>query len=111
MKRISVAIVEDDVRVRTSLSEILAGDPQCACVGAYASAEAALEGMVRNPPRVALTDINLPGMDGVTLVHRLAPQLPQTQFLMLSVLSDAGTIFRALAAGAHGYLLKPVRAP
>ena len=36
--------------------------------------------------------------------------LPQTQFLMLSVLSDADTIFRALAAGAHGYLLKPVRA-
>ena len=110
MKQIPVAIVEDDERVRTSLAEILAGDPHCACAGAYASAEAALEGMLRQPPRVALTDINLPGMDGVTLVHRLAPLLPQTQFLMLSVLSDAETIFRALAAGAHGYLLKPVRA-
>lgn len=107
---IPVAIIEDDEYVRESLTEILAGDPQCVCTGAYASAEAALEGMLRQPPRVALTDINLPGMDGVTLVHRLAPLLPQTQFLMLSVLSDAETIFRALASGAHGYLLKPVRA-
>jgi len=107
---IPVAIVEDDERVRESLTEILAGDAQCVCVGAYASAEEAVEGMRARPPHVALMDINLPGMDGVTLVHRLAPLLPQTQFLMLSVLSDADTIFRALAAGAHGYLLKPVRA-
>ena len=107
---IPVAIVEDDARVRESLAEILESDPGCVCAGAYASAEEAFESMRRQPPRVALTDINLPGMDGVTLVHHLAPLLPQTQFLMLSVLSDADTIFRALAAGAHGYLLKPVRA-
>ena len=107
---ISVAIVEDDLRITESLSEILSGDPQCVCIGTYASAEEALQEMQKQPPRVALMDINLPGMDGVTLVHKLAPLLPQTQFLMLSVLSDADTIFRALAAGAHGYLLKPVRA-
>ncbi|HPO38024.1 MAG TPA: response regulator transcription factor, partial [Kiritimatiellia bacterium] len=110
MKPIPVAIVEDDARVRESLAEILAGDAGCCCAGAYASAEEAFEEMPRKPPHVALMDINLPGMDGVTLVRKLAPMLPQTQFLMLSVLSDADTIFRALAAGAHGYLLKPVRA-
>ncbi|OQC28796.1 MAG: Transcriptional regulatory protein DegU [Verrucomicrobia bacterium ADurb.Bin070] len=110
VKPIPVAIVEDDARVRESLAEILAGDAGCCCAGAYASAEEAFEEMPRKPPHVALMDINLPGMDGVTLVRKLAPMLPQTQFLMLSVLSDADTIFRALAAGAHGYLLKPVRA-
>lgn len=107
---IPVAIVEDDAQVRNSLQEILAGYAECVCSGSYGSAEEALEQMQQNPPKVALVDINLPGMDGVTLVHRLAPLLPQTQFMMLSVLSDAETIFKALAAGAHGYLLKPVRA-
>jgi DNA-binding NarL/FixJ family response regulator len=110
MKTITVAIIEDDDSVRESLREILESDPLCRCVGVYASAEEALEGLPLRSPRVALTDINLPGIDGVSLVHRLAPLLPETQFLMLSVLSDAQTIFRALAAGAHGYLLKPVRA-
>jgi len=97
VKPIPVAIVEDDARVRESLAEILTGDAGCCCAGVYASAEEALEEMPRKPPHVALMDINLPGMDGVTLVHKLAPVLPQTQFLMLSVLSDADTIFRALA--------------
>ena len=110
MKTIPIAIVEDDLLVSGSLREILESDPRCVCVGVYASAEEALAGMPSQPPRVALIDINLPGIDGVALVHRLAPLLPNTQFLMLSVLSDAQTIFRALAAGAHGYLLKPVRA-
>ena len=110
MKIIPVAVIEDDERVRQSLVEIIASDPQCNCIGSYASAEDAFEGMQKAPPQVTLVDINLPGMDGVTLVHRLAPMLPQTQFMMLSVLSDAETIFKALAAGAHGYLLKPVRA-
>jgi len=107
---IPVVIVEDDERVRKSLQEILASDRQCICIGAYSSAEDALEGISETPPNVVLVDVNLPGMDGVSLIQQLAPLMPKTQFMILSVLSDSDTIFRALAAGAHGYLLKPVRA-
>ncbi|MDA3925421.1 MAG: response regulator transcription factor [Kiritimatiellae bacterium] len=107
---IPVAIVEDDERVLKSLTEILANDKQCICVGAYSSAEEAMVSIPKTPPNVALVDVNLPGMDGVSLVQQLAPKMPKTQFMILSVLSDTETIFKALAAGAHGYLLKPVRA-
>src|SRR6185295_3973364 len=56
-----------------------------------------------------LMDINLPGMDGVECVRRLIAASPRTQFLMLTVHDDTEAIFDSLAAGAAGYLLKPVR--
>lgn len=51
-------------------------------------------------------DINLPGMSGIECVRQLKLQLPETQFVMLTVYEDSDHIFNALAAGASGYLLK-----
>jgi DNA-binding NarL/FixJ family response regulator len=55
---------------------------------------------------VVLVDINLTGLNGIECVQRLKPQMPGTQFVMLTVYDDAQRIFRSLAAGATGYLLK-----
>jgi len=107
---ITVAIVEDDAGLRTSLSGILQRSPECRCVGVYGSAEEALAALPAVRPRVVLMDINLPGMDGVECVRRLAPTNPEAQILMLTVHEDTDFIFDSLAAGASGYLLKPVRA-
>ena len=106
---ISVAIVEDDAPLRASLSGILQRASNCRCVGAYASAEEALQKIPAFSPQVVLMDINLPGMDGVQCVRRLAELLPKAQILMLTVHEDADSIFESLSAGASGYLLKPVR--
>jgi DNA-binding NarL/FixJ family response regulator len=57
---------------------------------------------------VILMDINLPDLSGVECVARISPQLPGTEIIMLTVYQEPETIFRALAAGAHGYLVKPV---
>jgi DNA-binding NarL/FixJ family response regulator len=54
-------------------------------------------------------DINLPGMSGVDCVARLVDLLPGVHVIMLTVYDDTDVIFQALAAGAGGYLLKPVR--
>jgi len=107
---IKVAIVEDDARVRASLEEILRRGPGCRCVGAFPDAETALRELPALAPQVVLMDINLPGMDGVEAVRQLAVRLPKAQILMLTVYDDADSIFHSLAAGASGYLLKPVRA-
>lgn len=109
-ERLSVAVVEDDPRVRGSLVEILNQDSGCVCVGDYACGEDAVAGLVKHPPRVVVMDIHLPGIDGVECVRQLAPVLPDTQFIMLTVAKDSDNLFNALAAGASGYLLKPVRA-
>jgi DNA-binding NarL/FixJ family response regulator len=106
---ITVALVEDDAPLRASLAGILERAPECRCVGAFASAEDALRELPRLSPQVVLMDINLPGMDGVQCVRRLADLLPKTQMLMLTVQEDTDVIFESLAAGASGYLLKPVR--
>jgi DNA-binding NarL/FixJ family response regulator len=107
---ITVALVEDDRKIRLGLLEFLEANPDCHCVGAFESAEEAEPQLLALKPQVIVMDINLPGMDGVSLVQRLAPRLPESQFLMLTVLSDTQAIFNALTCGAHGYLLKPIRA-
>ncbi|MEI7899193.1 MAG: response regulator transcription factor [bacterium] len=107
---IHVIVVEDDSRLRSGLMEIINSDPECTCVGAFASGEEALEKAPLLKPQVAVMDINLPGMDGVECVRQLAEQLPKLQIVMLTVYQDTNNLFRALAAGAHGYLVKPSRA-
>ena len=108
-REITVAIVEDDARVRRQLATIVTQMSQCVCVGEYANGENAVEGLPKNPPQVVLMDINLPGMNGVECVRQVKTVLPQTQTIMLTVHQDTETIFEALAVGASGYLLKPVR--
>jgi DNA-binding NarL/FixJ family response regulator len=107
---ISVTIVEDDARVRRALAGIVRTAADCDCVGEYATGEAALAGLPARQPQVVLMDIDLPGMNGIECVRRLAERLPATQILMLTVFNDTDSIFQALAAGATGYLVKPVRA-
>ena len=107
---IHVIVVEDDSRLRAGLMEIINSDPECACVGAYGSGEEALEKAPPLKPQVAVMDINLPGMDGIECVRQLSGTLPALQIVMLTVYQDTNNLFRALAAGAHGYLVKPARA-
>ncbi len=105
---ITVAIVEDDAQVRQSLADILKRGPGVVCVGEHGNAEEALREIPRVQPKVVLMDINLPGMDGVHCVRRLSELAPKTQVVMLTVYDNTDTIFNSLAAGASGYLLKPI---
>ena len=75
----------------------------------HASTESARETLPAARPDVVRMDINRPLLNGVECVRRLKPQVPATQFLMLTVYEDADHIFAALAAGATGYLLKSTR--
>jgi DNA-binding NarL/FixJ family response regulator len=105
---ITVAIVEDDAQVRQSLADILKRGSGVVCVGEHGNAEDAVREIPRLQPKVVLMDINLPGMDGVHCVRRLSELTPMTQVVMLTVYDNTEAIFNSLAAGAHGYLLKPI---
>ena len=107
---INVAVVEDDAQVRCSLAEILKRGPGITCVGEFANAEEALRDIPRLQPKVVLMDINLPGMDGVECVRQLSVLVPDAQIVMLTVHDNTEAIYNSLAAGASGYLLKPVTA-
>src|SRR5215831_19066664 len=103
---ISVSIVEDDGGVRTTLAKLIDSSPGFRCLSQHPSAEAALQDLPKANPEVILMDINLPGLSGVECVRRLKPLLPGTQIIMLTVYQNTEHIFKALEAGATGYLLK-----
>jgi DNA-binding NarL/FixJ family response regulator len=103
---INVAIVEDNDQLRATLARVVNRAEGFRCVSDYADAEAAIEGLPKDKPDVVLMDINLPGMNGVECVRKLKQIAPGTQVVMLTVYEDTDNIFKALAAGASGYLLK-----
>jgi DNA-binding NarL/FixJ family response regulator len=105
-KIITVSIVDDEADLREHIAGYLAAAGNIRCQSAYASAEEALEHLPQDKPDVVLMDINLGEMDGIECVRRLTVLMPQAQVLMLTVFEDTEQIFRALAAGASGYLLK-----
>jgi DNA-binding NarL/FixJ family response regulator len=103
---IKVALVEDDEGIRSSLGALIRRAPALRLAGDYPDAETALKEIPRRPPDVVLMDINLPGMNGVDCVRQLKSNLPEVQFLMLTVYEDSESLFNSLKAGASGYLLK-----
>jgi DNA-binding NarL/FixJ family response regulator len=109
-KLITVALVEDDDRIRRTVAMILDRAGDCRCVGQYAAGEAAVAAIPALAPQVIIMDINLPGMSGVDCVRQLVELEVKAHVLMLTVHKDSDAIFDALAAGAGGYLVKPVPA-
>jgi DNA-binding NarL/FixJ family response regulator len=108
---IAVSIIEDDSQARQILSDWIRRAEGFRLVSQHGSAENALASLPKEAATVVLTDINLPGMNGIEAVRRLKPLLPNAQFVMLTVYEDADHIFQALTAGATGYLLKQTPRP
>lgn len=107
--KLRISIIEDDDDTRQILTGIIASAPDLELVSTYPLCAPAIKALPEEKPDVVLVDINLPEINGVEAVRRLKPEMPQTQFLMLTVYEDPDHIFAALAAGATGYLLKGTR--
>ena len=103
---IRVVIIEDDHDIRQGLAIIIGAIGGFSCAGAFESAEEALASIHELLPDVCLVDINLPGMSGIDFISVLKPRFPDTQFIIFTVFEDVENIFKALKAGATGYLLK-----
>lgn len=104
--RTTVAIVEDNGVICASLERVIAGSDDLRCVGVSRNAEHALRTIPTALPDVVLMDIELPGISGIECTGRLKRMLPNVRILILTVYKDHEQIFRALEAGASGYLLK-----
>ncbi len=103
---IKVAIIEDRREIREGLATLIGFTDGFECIGRYGSMEEALASVRHRVPDVILSDIGLPGIDGIEGVRILKSQYPDITILMLSVYEDNDRIFEALCAGAVGYLLK-----
>jgi len=101
-----IAIIEDNKIIRESLIEFVQTDPECRCVCACATAEEALTAIPRHQPEIVLMDIQLPNLSGIECTAQLKRMIPSLHIIMVTVYEDTERIFRALRAGACGYLLK-----
>jgi len=105
---IRIAIVEDDAEIRETLGMIINSSEGFICEHLYPDAESAIEDLDNHPINVVLMDIELPGMSGIEAVRILNPDMPKTDFIMLTVKQDDGSVFNSLVAGATGYLMKDI---
>lgn len=103
---IKVALVEDEVRFRKSLLQVLQTAPGLKCVAEYGSGAEAVAGLPAAHPDIVLMDLNLPDQSGAEVTARVKELLPNLNVIVLTVYNDAEHIFQALRAGACGYLLK-----
>jgi len=101
-----VAIVEDQKLIRESLVDFVQTDPEFKCVCSCSTAEEALKQLPRYQPEIVLMDIQLPNLSGIECASRLKQSLPKVKIIMVTVYEDTDRIFKALRAGACGYLLK-----
>lgn len=103
---IKVAIIEDQRDIRECLTFLINGTEGYSCTGSYRTMEEALDKIGQQLPDVVLSDIGLPGMDGIDGARILKERYPNLLLLMLTVYDDDERIFDAMCAGASGYLLK-----
>jgi len=101
-----VAVVEDNKVIRESLAEFVQADPEFTCVCVCGTGEDALKVLPKHTPDIVLMDIQLPKMSGIDCTAQLKQLLPALQIIMVTVYEDTDRIYRALRAGACGYLLK-----
>ncbi len=102
---IRVLLVDDHALVRSAIRQALDA-PDIEVVGEARNAEEALDLAPRLRPDLVLLDIDLPGMTGIEAVRELAPRLPETRVVMLTVSTDRRNLLEAMRHGAAGYLTK-----
>ena len=105
-ERIRVMLVEDHQVVREGLAALLATDALVEVAGAVGDGAEAVAAFRRLKPDVTLMDLRLPKMGGVEAIRAIRAESPEARVIVLTTHDGDEDIFRALQAGARGYLLK-----
>ena len=100
-------LVEDNQIFATGVQRVLNHMDDMKCGGHYNSVEKAFAALESGrKPDVILLDVQLPGMDGISALSHFKGMAPEAKIVILTVIDDAEKIFRAVCAGASGYMLK-----
>jgi len=117
LKPLRVVVIEDNPRHRSSLEQLVGGDPDFSIAASFPSAEPALRraGVAMSsaeelPWDLVLMDLELRELSGIEAIHRLKFLLPRVPIVVLTVFEEPATILQAICAGADGYMLKKMRA-
>ena len=104
---VTILIVDDDAGVRSLLSSALAG-----CAGRILEAADGLEALrvwEQHLPDLIVTDMRMPGLDGLVLIERILAKAPLTPIIMITGQGDVQTAVEAMKRGASDCLIKPIQ--
>ncbi|MDX6324293.1 MAG: hypothetical protein QOK15_647 [Nocardioidaceae bacterium] len=105
----SVVIVDDHAMFRAGVRAELSGRVQV--LGEAEDVDSAVAAIARLQPEVVLLDVHLPGGGGLEVMRRVAPRVPGTRFLALSVSDAAEDVIGTIRGGARGYVTKTITGP
>jgi two-component system, NarL family, response regulator DesR len=103
---IRVLIAEDQAMIRGALAALLAIEPDIEVVAQVDRGDKVVQEALRAKPDIALLDIEMPGMDGISAAAELRTQMPSCRVLILTVFGRPGYLRKAVDAGVSGFLLK-----
>ena len=107
---IRTLVVDDQNIIREGIKVLLEGSTDIELVGFAVDGETALKEVEASNPDVVLLDINLPGIDGLTVANQINAAFPEIKVIMLSSYEEEKYVGKAMASSAKGYLLKNVSA-
>src|SRR5579863_10572106 len=103
---ITVLVVDDHPVVRDGLNAIISSEPGMQVVGEAGTGLESVEAYARLRPAIVLMDLLLPDISGVDAILRICQRAPNARVIVLTTVDADEDIYRALEAGARGYLLK-----
>lgn len=103
---IRIAIFEDNKLIRDALQAIISGTSGLHCTGTSSSCQNLVNDIQHARPDVVMMDIEMPGMNGIDATAIITQQFPDVKVLIQTVFNDSDKIFKAICAGASGYILK-----
>jgi two-component system, NarL family, nitrate/nitrite response regulator NarL len=104
--RVRVIVADDHPLYREGIVGVFAQRPECELVAAVGDGAQALAEIRRLEPDVALIDLRLPDMDGITIVDAVRREGLSTKVIIVSAYEDSSTVYRAIGCGARAYLPK-----
>ncbi|MGE5619364.1 MAG: response regulator [Sphingomonadaceae bacterium] len=105
-RKIRVLVVDDHPLFRQGVRWALEAEPDIEVVGEAADGEQALEMANQLAPDLVLSDVNIPGPDGVEITRALKGALPRTAVILMTAYDDEEQLFNAIRVGASAYFLK-----
>jgi DNA-binding NarL/FixJ family response regulator len=102
----TLLIADDQALVRVGLRKILESEPEMTVVGEVGDGEGAVRAAQRLRPDVVLMDIRMPVLDGIEATRRIVCVQPAARVLILTTFGIDTYVYRALRAGASGFMLK-----
>jgi len=103
---VSVVLADDHVVVRQGLRALLESDPNVVIAGEASNGLEAVDMVTRRKPMVLITDLMMPGLDGLAITQKLSHLKLHTHVIILSMYGDQAYVLTALNNGAAGYVLK-----